>query len=357
MEREVERMREREPIEQDLMIEDSVRKLKQEKEVFGKKPHVLKNSKVPWTQGIQAYHKNWIRPIHFTDPLESYSAPHHSFLVLEQIIPPGSKSGKHRHYPEAAFYIMEGRGYEIHDEKKWPWKAGDIFCVPTYCVHQHFTEPEAPARMFYVVPLLFSTLGLSDTEQIETHPLYKLSAESKALMGVDDQLAKMLAVRKAAPAYKGKAANTYEMYRKQLSDEVQWRLNCTHIIDGAQRPWEDTAMGRIKYMSHPSIDTGLVMIDSWIQEIPPGGRSGKHRHVAEELHKILDGEGYDVHDGVRWDWEKEDVVAIPSHVVHQHFNSSKDKPVKFLAYQSRLYSYFGHGGVEHLEDAPGYKAK
>jgi len=352
MEREIERVREREPVEQDTALEEMVIAFKNEVEALKQKPHVLKNSQVPWTQGMQAYHKNWIISPHFTDPPQNWVAPHYNFRVLEQIIPPGSRSGKHRHYPEAAFYIIEGRGYEIHDEKKYPWEAGDIFCVPTYCVHQHFTEPDSSARLFYVVPLFFSTLGLAETEQIETHPLYKLSEESRALMGIDDDLAKHLAVRQAAPRFEGEVKTTYDLYRKQLADEVQWRLNCPHVVKGSERPWEDTAMGRIKYMVHPTIPSGLVAIDAWIQEIPPGGRSGKHRHVAEELHKILEGEGYDIHDGVRWDWEKEDVVVIPSHTVHQHFNASPDKPARFLAYQCRIYSFFGHGGVEHLEDAP-----
>lgn len=38
-------------------------------------------------------------------------------------------------------------------------------------------------------------------------------------------------------------------------------------------------------------------------------RSGKHRHMNEELHFVLKGKCYDVHDGVKYDWGKGDLVV------------------------------------------------
>ena len=96
----------------------------------------------------------------------------------------------------------------------------------------------------------------------------------------------------------------------------------------------------------------LLLYDAYLQELSPGGKSGKHRHVGEEVHKILSGKGYDIHDGKRWDWDTEDVVLIPNNTVHQHFNADPRHPATFLSLHSRLYHYIGHGGIEHLEDAP-----
>src|SRR5262249_48320137 len=33
-----------------------------------------------------------------------------------QIIPPGSRSGKHRHLAEECLYVLEGRGYDLHQD-------------------------------------------------------------------------------------------------------------------------------------------------------------------------------------------------------------------------------------------------
>ena len=58
---------------------------------------------------------------------------------------PGGRSQKHGHVNEAAFYILDGVGYEIHDGVRYDWKAGDIAIVHNNCVHQHFNaSPTSP---------------------------------------------------------------------------------------------------------------------------------------------------------------------------------------------------------------------
>jgi len=52
---------------------------------------------------------------------------------------------------EAAFYILDGEGYEIHDGIRYDWKAGDIAIVHNNCVHQHFNASATrPARALVI---------------------------------------------------------------------------------------------------------------------------------------------------------------------------------------------------------------
>ena len=55
------------------------------------------------------------------------------------------------------------------------------------------------------------------------------------------------------------------------------------------------------------------------------GASQKHGHVNEAAFYILDGEGYEIHDGVRYDWKAGDVAIVHNNCVHQHFNASADQ--------------------------------
>ncbi|MFQ5826231.1 MAG: cupin domain-containing protein, partial [Dehalococcoidia bacterium] len=368
MERQLERRREPEPTTFDREIENLWQGIKDEKEKAESLPRVLKFDSIPWTQGAQAFHKYYIGP-GLSWRLRQF--PLFSMAVVEQIIPPGGKSGRHRHFMEAIFYIMEGEGYEIHDETKYPWQAGDVMMVPTYCVHQHFAGVgETPARLFFAIPTVFDLLGIASIEQIELHPNYqipegaqpiygtskemlgyKMPDGKEILFGFDSEFQKRMDAREEV-RFSSQAKTTYDTFLNTLDEQMNWRHNVPHVISGRDRPWEDTAMGRIKYLVHSTIPSALLLYDCFIQEIPPGGSSGKHRHVSEEVHKILDGSGYDIQDGVRWDWEKEDVVAIPTNVVHQHFNTDPRRPALFLSYQMRLHHYLGHGGYEHLEDAP-----
>ena len=72
-----------------------------------------------------------------------------------------------------------------------------------------------------------------------------------------------------------------------------------------------------------------------LEEYAPGASSQKHGHVNEAAFYILDGKGYEIHDGVRYDWEAGDIAIVHNNCVHQHFNASKDKPARALVIKTK----------------------
>lgn len=374
MERQIERRREAEPTMHDYnWNEGRYLRYVEEKKRLASQPHVIKFDSVPWVQVQQAYHKVLVGGNKLEERL--LKGPIYTMTCLEQIIKPGGRSGRHRHFQEALFFIMEGKGWEVHDEVKYPWEAGDLMCVPTYCIHQHFADPTNGARLFYIISPVFTYMGLGNVEQMELHEGFRVPADADPIHGTEGDLIgykktdgteirlileerevkEMMAAKERAAKLSGQPRDGYEDYIAALAEESQWRKTCPHVVKASQRPWENTRMGKIKYLAHPRVPSGLLIFTAWLQEIPPGGHSGKHRHVGEEVHLIMEGKGYDVHDNTRWDWEKDDVVCIPVNTVHQHFNSDARKPALFLAVQPRIYDFVGHKGVEHWEDASGYK--
>lgn len=118
-------------------------------------PRVRKATEIKFVDGPQAYSR------HYVEPKDGISQLFH--LHLEEY-GPGGKSQKHGHVNEAAFYILDGEGYEIHDNIRYDWKAGDVAIVHNNCVHQHFNASETkPARalvlktkpMFVFMNMLF----------------------------------------------------------------------------------------------------------------------------------------------------------------------------------------------------------
>ena len=61
-------------------------------------------------------------------------------------IPPGKSNHGHGHQNEAIFYILKGKGYEIHDDKRYDWEAGDLVVVHTDSVHRHFNDGDETAK-------------------------------------------------------------------------------------------------------------------------------------------------------------------------------------------------------------------
>ena len=54
--------------------------------------------------------------------------------------PPGCYGQTHGHLNSAVFYVITGRGHDVHDGRHIPWKAGDVMIVENGCVHQHFND-------------------------------------------------------------------------------------------------------------------------------------------------------------------------------------------------------------------------
>jgi gentisate 1,2-dioxygenase len=107
-----------------------------------------------------------------------------------QIIPAGSRSGRHRHLAEECLYVVEGRGYDLHQDceveitdtyhwtpqaevKRWEWEAGDVIYIPPSTIHQHFNAAsDKPVRLISAINRIYKYCGLNDLEQIEDAPEY-----------------------------------------------------------------------------------------------------------------------------------------------------------------------------------------
>ena len=70
-------------------------------------------------------------------------------------------------------------------------------------------------------------------------------------------------------------------------------------------------------------------------ELMPGGNNFGHGHQNEAHFYILEGSGYEIHDGKRYDWEKDDLVIVHHDSKHQHFNKSKTERALALVLKAK----------------------
>ena len=90
-------------------------------------------------------------------------------------------------------------------------------------------------------------------------------------------------------------------------------------------------------------------------EIAPGERSGAHRHIFEELLLVVDGAGYDIHEGTRHPWKAGDLICVPPMITHQHVNDGA-KPANLISVWPQQPGHELLGGIEQIENAPDWKA-
>jgi quercetin dioxygenase-like cupin family protein len=144
------------------------------------------------------------------------------------------------------------------------------------------------------------------------------------------------------------------------------------VVHPQEMPWEMARQGLLKHLLNEQMNTRMETVDAYMQIIPPGSRSGKHRHLAEECLYVLEGRGYDLHQDCdveitdtyhwkaqdevkRYEWEAGDMIYIPPNTIHQHFNADPERPVRLISAINRIYEKFGLNDLEQLEDAPEYQ--
>ncbi|HET9822232.1 MAG TPA: cupin domain-containing protein [Burkholderiaceae bacterium] len=166
-----------------------------------------------------------------------------------------------------------------------------------------------------------------------------------------------------------------DLYQALLDDAASAPArNATRkkIVKPSDMPWELARQGLLKHLLNEGMNTRMETVDAYMQIIPPGSRSGRHRHLAEECLYVVEGCGYDLHvdcdveitDTYHWkpqdrvqrfEWQAGDVIYIPPNTIHQHFNASPDRPVRLISAINRIFKNSGLNDLEQVEDAPEYR--
>ncbi len=143
------------------------------------------------------------------------------------------------------------------------------------------------------------------------------------------------------------------------------------VVRPSEMPWEMARQGLLKHLMNETMNTRVETMDAYMQIIPPGSRSGKHRHLAEECVYVIEGRGYDIHqdcdveinDVFEWlpqdktqklEWEAGDYIYIPPMTIHQHFNADPGQPCRLISCTARIFRQMGLNTLDQLEDAPEY---
>ena len=144
-----------------------------------------------------------------------------------------------------------------------------------------------------------------------------------------------------------------------LKQELERLRSLPRVVKGPPK-WKSGPQMWTKSLMNPGY--GMIQsLQSSFEELVPGGRSGKHGHQNPALLYVLEGRGYDIHDGVRYDWSAGDLMIVTPGCVHQHFNALNDRPARVLIIKGKpLYIFMGlmfQGFVEKppKEPVPGWE--
>jgi len=250
-------------------------------------------------------------------------------------LPPESSNHGHGHQNEAAFYILEGRGYEIHDGQRYDWSKDDFVFVHTDSVHRHF-NPYLERALALVVKAKCTWMLLGLIQQGRSGPV-----EHEERYGPREDWSRIW-----TPGV----------------------LDRKKVISPADTQWTDTPLGRVRVISAPDrTDARIFSVDAFELDIAAGGRSGRYWKMADEVYYVLDGQGYALQWEVaaeiaekyyarvalepkRYEIKRGDTLYVPQNHVCQLF-AADGAPLRLFNAQNRVFKHLGYDAVHYFEPA------
>lgn len=357
MERELERLREKspEPTQYDRHLEW----MQERSRLRNAGKVIIKADEAPWQLSRHGYHRIYVNCFTW----DQVGAPGWEVPSYMQAT---MKRGKHTHRGGGRLlYVVEGHGCTVNNDITYEWEAGDLEILPVTRFensHEHFNlDPTRIVRVFAPAFWPMMECLAYETRQVTDSPEWT-GPKNERIYRPDDFIAANAQVEGYEIKFNGPP--------KDLLDDLFLRRNrwremmskARWIVKKNDQPLEINRMGIYRWYVHPSFtDVAARHLLFWTQEIPPGSRSGKQKQQGGRVHLVEEGRGYTIIDGVKHEWEKDDLMLLPiksGGVVFQHFNADPERPVKLAVSEPNWYDILGVDlacGFEQLENAPEYQ--
>ncbi|MBI2987033.1 MAG: hypothetical protein HYY45_09725 [Deltaproteobacteria bacterium] len=154
--------------------------------------------------------------------------------------------------------------------------------------------------------------------------------------------------------------NHYEVQFRYVTGLVAERRKGKRIVKWEETHWQQGRQGLLRFYCNPG---------QWHELAAPGWtlfhqqvlkHSGKHIHQGGLPIYVVQGSGYSVIDGVRYNWKKGDLLCLPfkrGGVEHQHFNEDPDNPPVWIALRFMVFQENAAGDLIQVETHPDWNDK
>ncbi|TWG30309.1 gentisate 1,2-dioxygenase [Geobacillus sp. C56-T2] len=271
-----------------------------------------------------------------------------TLYVGVQLLLPGEVAPAHRHSQSAIRFIIEGEGaYTAVDGERTYMERGDLILTPAWTWHDHGHEGTEPVIWMDGLDVglvrnfagsFFEPYSEDVFPVVAPHNGSTFKYATGALRPVSDRK------RKGYPspliAYKWKTTKQVLENLSQLDPD----------------PYDGYAVDYINPLTGGSAD---LRIGTTMQKLTPGMHTKAHRHVHSAVYHVLDGEGYTIINGVKFEWAKGDFFILPPWSWHEHVNTGEgdahlfsinDLPIMEKLDLEREEEYDKNGGYQSIVD-------
>jgi len=243
---------------------------------------------------------------------EAAGFPTQGTALLKAEMPAGWRTGRHVH-GEEAIHVIAGTGFSVIGGARYDWKPATTLHIPYRAEHQHVNTGDSPAVYLSALTAdLDFRVNLGRLEQLEEKAQghadlakrYPAEASQFAADGRRIALHIEDAIDEKARRLSGHA-------HPKAGKGAHRHAGIWILMGGSESPSDETNGFRAKAAAMTNIF-----------EETPHSSSHKHTHTEAMLY-VLEGRGYSLIDGRRYDWEEGDAVHVPPRMTeHEHFNDS-----------------------------------
>lgn len=97
-------------------------------------PRIYRTADKDWHGGPQHYGKKVINP--------QANRIAQSIEAHVEVFSPKGYGQTHGHMNSAVFFVLKGKGHDVHDGRRIDWETGDALIVENACVHQHLNDED-----------------------------------------------------------------------------------------------------------------------------------------------------------------------------------------------------------------------
>jgi len=245
-----------------------------------------------------------------------------------QLVKPGERAECHRHTPAALRFVVEGdgTGYTNVEGEEMLMEPGDLVLTPNWTWHDHYNAGKNNLVWLDVLDAPLSRhldAGFEENyAEGPAQPIVKRDGYCKSHYG---------AIRPRIASVDGAA----------LPYNYKWRDALQALNETAAAGGLDPHDGALLEYTHP-LTGGPTMptIGCWVQLLPPGQATARHRHTSSTIYHVVQGQGVTSAGKSKvaaqeFAWSARDCFFVPSWNWHHFKNTSTKEPAIIFSVTDR----------------------
>lgn len=233
-----------------------------------------------------------------------------TFWASIQYILPGEIASAHRHTANAFRFIMHGTGATTTvDGERYAMEEGDLVLTPSWAWHDHEHHGDKPMIWLDVLDIsLMRAMNATFFESFEgeTQPVSEIPDHSERAYGSG-----LMRPPGDTPL---PGPNPLLVYPRAMAEAALARAKGL-----PPDPFDDVILEYQNPLTGGPVMTTLALKSLILRA---GFVGQARRHTGSKLYYVIHGSGSTLIDGVNYEWNTGDFLAIPPWALHRHSNAS-----------------------------------